>query len=119
MLRDISGIAEANLRTIGRTIEAVRVKPLFDREAFIQHYNAWLEASCFDSLPVHMRNHDSYRAIVQMGERIVPAIAAELRRNPSFLFLALEDITGHDPVPEDAYGNLKATVDAWLAWLRK
>lgn len=90
-----------------------------ERSAFKEHYAQWLSDSLFDSLPNRMTRHDSYRAIVALGERVVPLIAAELRKQPSFLFLALEDITQSDPVPDEVRGNLNATVAAWLSWLRK
>lgn len=89
------------------------------RTEFKESYFRWLEDSVFDSLPDRMRRHNSYQRIVAMGDRVVPLIAAELRKEPSFLFLALEDITKHDPVPEAALGNLRRTVDAWLTCLRK
>lgn len=98
---------------------APRVLPLPDRTAFKAQYEQWLQDSLFDSLPERMTRHDSYRAIVGQGERVVPLIAAELRKEPSFLFLALEDITGADPVPAQVRGDLKATVSAWLSWLRR
>lgn len=90
-----------------------------EREAFKAHYTQWLEDSLFDSLPDAMCAHESFNAIVAQGDRVVPLIAAELRRAPSFIFLALEDITGEDPVPEEAQGDLNATIAAWLSWLRK
>jgi hypothetical protein len=86
---------------------------------FKKSYDQWLQDSRFDSLPDRMRRHSSYKRIVAMGDRVVPLIAAELRKKPSFLFLALEDIKQADPVPEDAFGNLRKTVDEWLSWLRR
>jgi hypothetical protein len=91
---------------------------LSERSLFRVNYLRWLDDSEFDSLPGAMREHESYQAIVDRGERVLPLIAAELRREPSFIFLALEDITGENPVPEVALGNLQATTDAWLAWLQ-
>lgn len=82
-------------------------------------YNQWLQDSLFDSLPDRMRRYDSYQQIVAMGDRVVPLIAAELRQKPSFIFLALEEITKNDPVPKATRGNLRETVNAWLSWLRR
>jgi hypothetical protein len=94
------------------------LKALADRASFKANYAQWLDDSMLDSLPDAMREHPSYQAIVAMGQRVGPLIAAELRRDPSFIFLALEDITGADPVDDASMGNLRATTDAWLKWLR-
>lgn len=85
---------------------------------FRAKFEQWLNDSLFDSLPDMMKDHASYQAIVGLGDRAIPFIAAELGKEPSFIFLALEDITGADPVRDDALGDLQATTDAWLAWLR-
>ena len=89
-----------------------------DRELFKSNYEQWLDDTLFDSLPGPMRAHVSYQAIVGLDQRAIPLIASELRRKPGFIFLALEDITGADPVDEVSKGNLRATTGDWLAWLR-
>lgn len=96
-----------------------QVDERINREEFDENYEAWLQDCALDSFPHQMKAHASYHSIVTLGERAIPIIAAKLRQEPSFLFLALEDITGEDPVPEDAQGNLRATIDAWLTWLRR
>jgi len=104
---------------IAPKLPAPHLVPLPDRAAFKAQYEQWLRDSLFDSLPDRMTRYDSYKAIVDQGERVVPLIAAELRKEPSFLFLALEDITQADPVAPELRGDLKATVSAWLSWLRR
>ena len=79
----------------------------------------WLHDIAFDSLPHEMKDHDSFQELVEGGKRVVPLIASSLRKSPSFLFLALEEIFDEDPVPENAYGNLSATVASWLQWLQR
>ena len=90
-----------------------------DRSAFRAEYEQWLRDSELDSLPDSMRDHDSYRSIVERGDRAIPWIAAALRREPSFIFLALEEITGADPIPSEAQGDLFETVRIWLKWLER
>ena len=94
------------------------VVSLHSRVRFAAALAAWRHDSLFDSFPNRMKRHPSFQSIVAEGNKAVPLIAAELRREPSFLFLALEEITGENPVSEDAQGNLQATVAAWLTWLR-
>lgn len=113
----------ANVRNTQRCVtigfQDFHVATRIDRDQFDEAYMQWLEDSAVDSLPQHMRAHASYAAIVALGDSAIPVIAAELRKQPSFLFLALEDIIGEDPIPEEAQGNLYATIETWLAWLRK
>ena len=60
--------------------------------------------------------HVAFRGIVEMDDLAVPLILSELRRHPDFLFLALQEITGQNPVPPAAIGNPRAMIDAWLDW---
>ena len=105
--------------SIQRVPEQVHVSDWAERFTFKTHYARWIEDSMFDSLPDRMTRHESYRAIVAQGDRVVPLIAAELRKSPSYIFLALEEITGSDPVPDEAQGDLRATTAAWLTWLQR
>jgi hypothetical protein len=79
----------------------------------------WKTDISFDSFAADMKEHESFREIIEQGYAVVPLIAAELRRQPSFLFLALEEIFGEDPVPEAAYGNVKTVAAEWLKWLQQ
>jgi hypothetical protein len=96
-----------------------KVIPMPDRSNFDAALARWLDDITFDSLPDQMKEHDSFGELIRDGKRVVPLIAASLRRSPSFLFLALEEIFGKDPIPEEAYGNIKSTVSSWLQWLQR
>jgi hypothetical protein len=116
---DDEWVISDDVAVMGHARPALVAFPQQARTQFKDSYARWLEDSVFDSLPDRMRRHDSYQKIVAMGDRVVPLIAAELRKEPSFLFLALEDITKLNPVSEAALGNLRRTVDEWLTCLRK
>ncbi len=96
-----------------------QIIPLPNRAQFEAAVARWRNDIIFDSLPDEMKEHESFQVIIQEGGRVVPLIAASLRRSPSFLFLALEEIFGEDPVPQEAYGNLQSTVSSWLRWLQR
>lgn len=100
-------------------VQPSRSEPSQSRLTFKALYAQWMDDVLFDSLPEAMKAHRSYQRIVALGERAVPLIAAELRRSPSFLFLALEDILDVDPVPAESNGDLIATIMAWLEWLQR
>ncbi len=54
--------------------------------------------------------------IMRMGEAAVPLILRELRAQPSLIFLALHGITGENPLPDSARGDIAAATNAWLDW---
>ena len=61
----------------------------------------------------------AYLQIIGMGEKALPLILEQLRReddDPDHWFAALEAISGQDPVPEDAYGDTLEMAKAWLRW---
>jgi hypothetical protein len=51
-----------------------------------------------------------------MGQRAVPLLLAEMRREPDDWFWALRAITGANPVPPASHGNLQAIAEAWIQW---
>ena len=79
----------------------------------------WLEENRFASAPRVIRKSSSHRQIVAMGWYAVPLIVADLKQRPSLLFIALEDITGDDPVRDDVRGDVSAMVQDWIAWHQK
>lgn len=60
--------------------------------------------------------NDSYQRIIGMGERALPHIFRALRTRTEFWFPALYSITGEDPVPPEAAGDLDAMREHWLRW---
>jgi len=60
----------------------------------------------------------SYQRIISLGHRIVPLIISELRDRPDHWFWALQSITGVNPIPDAAAGNLRLMTRAWLEWAR-
>lgn len=78
----------------------------------------WREATRFQSSLTHITEHPTYRAIVQLGEEVVPVLLRELQRRPEPWFAALREITGADPVRPEQRGDMRAMAEAWLGWGR-
>jgi hypothetical protein len=78
----------------------------------------WKEGTRHRSRIKDFKEHPAFLEIVAMGERAVPLILARLEKEPSFLFLALQDITGVSPVPEKGDSWIEQLITAWLAWGR-
>jgi len=59
-----------------------------------------------------------YQQVIGLGREAVPSILRELSRQPDHWFWALQVITGVNPIPPSAEGNLSAMTKAWLAWAK-
>jgi hypothetical protein len=88
-------------------------------DQFYSHLHKWRSETYFLSSATEIRKHRSFRAIVKMGDAVIPLIIDDLKRSPSLLSLALVDITGESVVPEAARGNVRAMADAWISWGRR
>jgi hypothetical protein len=107
---------------IGKTVEIVvreDVSPIANgSKDFTALVNEWKAARVNVSRVDKMVLLTPYQQIIGMGQPAVPLILKELERSPDHWFWALHAITGENPVPEDARGNLPQMAAAWLAWGR-
>lgn len=85
-------------------------------EVFRVLADQWRNATRFQSSMKQSTNHPAYRAIVQLGNDIVPILLRELQRQPEPWFVALRELTGADPVTPDQRGNVRAIASAWVNW---
>jgi hypothetical protein len=76
----------------------------------------WKSQAEFLASPTAIAELPAYRSIIAMGAAAVPLILGELEREPDHWFVALKRITGADPVPEDARGDIDRMAQAWLSW---
>jgi hypothetical protein len=83
---------------------------------FRELVRVWKEDTYFISSTTVMLGHWAYQQIIQLGRAVVPLILRELRSRPDFLFAALREITGEDPVRAEDCGKVKAMADAWVKW---
>jgi hypothetical protein len=79
----------------------------------------WRADTEFLSSPPAIADHPAYREIIAMGEPAIAMILAELETRPDFWFEALRALTGEDPVPPEARGDVGAMAGAWLEWGRQ
>jgi len=87
-------------------------------EVFSTLAREWKEAARLESSHMRAADHPAFRAIVGLGDEIVPILLRELERRSGPWFLALREITGEEPVGPEARGNPKAVADAWVRWGR-
>lgn len=62
-------------------------------------------------------SHPHYRKIVNLGTDVIPYLLRDMRDSPGYWSDALVELTGTDPVPEDAE-SLEDVATAWVKWGR-
>jgi hypothetical protein len=85
-------------------------------DLFQEMVSQWTLGIGSTSNPTEIFAHPAFRRIVGTGSDAVPFLLREVKKNPSYLVWALREITGKDPVPRDARGNMKEMARAWVAW---
>lgn len=87
-------------------------------EIFAELAVQWKEDTWFLSSSTQISRHPAYRKIIDMGYAAIPLILQDLQRTPDQWFVALNSITGENPVREDDAGIVDSMRDAWLQWGR-
>lgn len=78
----------------------------------------WHKAVAHHSSTTLRTNHPAYQEIIALGPAVLPAMLRDLEAKHPHWFAALRAITGADPVPPAAAGNVPEMAAAWLAWAR-
>lgn len=60
--------------------------------------------------------NSAYQRIIGLGKPAIPLLIKEMAERPSHWDWALKAITGEDPVPKDAWGDLAKIASAWVRW---
>lgn len=80
---------------------------------------AWEQATGHLSSMTAAGNHPAYQEIIGLGVDVIPYLLRELEENESHWFIALREITGINPIPSSAAGNVPKMIEAWLQWARE
>jgi hypothetical protein len=87
-------------------------------EGFRRLAATWQEAVAYQSSTTVRNSHPAYREIISLGLDAVPLLLRDLEDNQTHWFCALREITGANPIPESAAGNVPLMVAAWLRWAK-
>ncbi|SRR5579872_2166078 len=79
----------------------------------------WRKAVMFSSSTTERNNHPAYQQIIALGPDVVPLLLRDLEENHTHWFCALREITGANPIPTEAAGNIPKMAAAWLCWARE
>ena len=104
------------------TISAKQIAAKQPAETLEQRFrrlaSAWQEAVAYQSSTTVRNNHPAYREIIGLGLEVVPLLLRDLEDNQTHWFAALREITGANPIPESAAGNIPKMAEAWLRWAK-
>jgi hypothetical protein len=70
------------------------------------------------SSPSDIAAHESYRAILDMGDDAVPYLLRDMQENRRTWFRLLAKITQENPVTDSDIGKPDRMINAWLHWGR-
>jgi len=79
----------------------------------------WHDAVAYHSSSTLRNNDPAYREIIKLGPDVVPYLLRDLEDNHTHWFCALREITGVNPVPAAAAGNIARMAEAWLSWAKE
>jgi hypothetical protein len=82
---------------------------------FNRLYTQWREREKFNSF-IGASSDTGYEEMVQLGPAVVPYMIDRLKREAAHLFVALNRITGVDPVKKEHAGNTKKMAEDWIQW---
>jgi hypothetical protein len=78
--------------------------------------DAWHRAVAHHSSSTFRNSHPAYREIIGLGPAVVPLLLRDMQEHNTHWFVALAEITGADPVPDEDAGKIRAMVEDWLRW---
>src|SRR5438552_12230182 len=81
-------------------------------ERFRRLTAAWHDGVAHHSSTSIRNNHPAYHEIIRMGPEVVPLMLRDMEENHTHWFYALRQITGADPIPASAAGNIPRMVAA-------
>ena len=88
------------------------------RVAFEELVILWSTGTAHLSSPTKIVEHPAYRQIIGLGSAVLPLLLRDLSETRNFWFPALNAITGENPVPDDAAGDVESMTEAWIRWGR-
>jgi hypothetical protein len=104
-----------------RDLQAVgKAESLEDR--FASLVSAWREETQNLSSLTQILSHRAYQSIIDLGRRgepVVPLILRDLDKNRGYWAMALQMITGENPVPPKHVGNPAKIREDWIKWGRR
>lgn len=88
------------------------------KQKFLFASNTWKQNLMFSSLSHNLLSNRAYQDIIVMGKKALPFIYEDMKKNgPNDWFIALNIITGIDPVSPENRGYMEKMTLDWIRWI--
>lgn len=89
-----------------------------DRQRFELLTLTWQRDTQLSSISLDLTAHSAYQQIIGMGERALPYIFEKLALGQAHWYIALQAITGINPIKKEHRGNIPKMTEDWIEWGR-
>jgi hypothetical protein len=103
--------ASVGYRTLAKS--NINIQTIFE-----EYYTKWEEETKYLSSS-KMFDNIYYRKIISLGIDVVPVIINKLKETPNHLFVALQKITGINPIKPENRGKIKEMANDWIDWWKQ
>ena len=110
-----TGVPSRYAPSVSRPCRYVRTRREIHRQ-FARLASDWRAETAHESLERDKVAHPLYLRIVALGWDAVPFLVQELQSRPDCWFLALESITGADPVSRVGAKGIEQAAEVWISW---
>ena len=87
-----------------------------ERVNFRKLADRWEDETGMLSNTEEASRHPAYREIIEMGQPAIQMILDRMREQGGHWFIALQEITGENPVERADWGYVRKMEEAWLRW---
>ncbi|GHT60427.1 hypothetical protein FACS1894109_18060 [Spirochaetia bacterium] len=104
-------------KVITKSYQEERINSVFSNitVTFDNLYATWKQETSFVSSTKIFKDIN-YQKIVALGESVLPTLIQKLNGSSTFLFPALHQITGIDPIQPEHVGNTALMTEDWRHW---
>ena len=101
----------------------VVIKPAAKEETLEEGFRrlsaVWHSETAYLSPMADASSHPAYQEIIRLGPDVIPLLLRDMETHHSHWFAALHALTGAEPIPSSAAGNIPKMVGAWLCWAKE
>ena len=111
---------ESRLSAVEREIAELKsqIAPNFVAHLFDTLLETWRSETRFQSDQSAILAHSAYYRLIGLGPAVLPLIFQDLQAGGGPWFVALQAITGEDPVRPEHRPSVTLMRQDWLAWAR-